>query len=216
MVYQQKVPDKNLWTNEVIIHSSIHSFENASILSLDDNIIIYWIREGVIYCNTGNQSGNSWGKPLKYNYPANKQFVCMFYKTNNIYEEERIAAKDIPGSFIGGLKFAFYQQSSVNGDNLSVEELKTLILDSLKLLKTSVEELKETDNNFMEEIAKLNNRYDELEKELVKCYVKSNYLETQLSQTKSFNTRLDTVSSELRQIRSHMDMTDQNTIIKLT
>lgn len=205
MVYQQKMPDKNLWTNEIVIHSSVHSFENSSILWLNDSIIIYWVRDDIIYYNTGSQSGNDWSKPAKYNSSSGRQVLCMSYRTNNIYESEKLAVRDIPGSFVGGLKLLFYQPSSGNGENLSAEELKNLILDSLKLLKANIEELRETDFNAREELTKLTNGYQELEKELVKCTVKLNFLETQLNQVKSLNSRFDSINVELKNLKAHME-----------
>jgi hypothetical protein len=205
MVYQQKMPDKNLWTNEVIVHSSIHSFENASILWSNDSIIIYWVRDDIIYYNSGSQSGNSWGKPAKYYTPSGRQIACMSYKSNNVYDMEKLVAKDIPGSFSGGLKLIFHQPASDNGENLSAEELRNLIVDSLKLLKTGVEELREADSDSKEEINKLANGFQELEKELVKCTVKLNMIETQINQAKSFSSRLETLSSEIQEIRQQLE-----------
>lgn len=201
LVYQQKVPEKNLWTNEVIVHTSAHPFDNSSILCINDDVIIYWVREDAIFYNTGSQSGNVWSKPSHYSFTAGRQLVCLHYATNNIYEADRIAVHDIPGCFIGGLKMAFYQSQTETADNLSAEDLKNLILESLKLLKAGVEDLKEGELGLKDEINKINATQQELEKELVKNNVKLNFIESQLNQIKSLSNRLDAVSIELRNIR---------------
>jgi len=198
MVYQQKITDKNLWTDEVIVHSSVHPFENASILWLNDNIIVYWVREDNIYYNAGEQSGNVWNKPLKLNFSAGRQLVCISYRTNNVYESARLAVNNIPGSFVGGLKLAFHQQSQDDANTLSAEELKNLILESLKLIKVNVEELKDADSSIREELSALSNTCRELEKELIKCNVKMNFLETHISQVKTFGSRLDEIENKIK------------------
>ena len=129
MVYQQKTPDKNLWTPEVIIHSSIHSFENTSILQIGDKIIVYWVREDIIYYNTGSQGGNSWSKPSRLNSPTGRQLQCLGFKSNSPRDRTGIQIGEqggddsqlshtgngsqlppaiYPGSLSSGLKLAFY------------------------------------------------------------------------------------------------------------
>lgn len=177
MVYLQKVPDKKLWTNEVLVHSSIHPFEDASILWINDSIIVYWVRDDMVFYNAGAQSGNSWSKPLKLNFQAGRQLVCLHYRSNTVYETPKIAVHNIPGSFVGGLRLAFHQHLQENRDSLSGEDLRSLILDTLKLLKINIEELKDGESAVKDELSRLINRYDELEKDLVKNTVKLNFLE---------------------------------------
>lgn len=191
LVYQQKVPDKNLWSNEVIVHTSAHSFDNLSVLSVNDNIIVYWVREDTIFYNTGTQAGSSWSKPSRYSFPVGRQLVCLHYATNNIYEADKIAVHDIPGCFIGGLKMAFYQPQTDSPENLTAEDLKNLILESLKLLKANVEELKDGEQAIRGELNKLGAAQQELGKELVKTNVKVDMLETQISQLKALVNRLE-------------------------
>ena len=185
MVYLQKVPDKNLWTNEVLVHSSIHPFDNSSILWINDSIIVYWVREDMIFYNAGAQSGNSWSKPLKLNFQAGRQLVCLNYKSNTVYETPKIAVHNIPGSFVGGLRLAFHQHLQESRDSLSGEDLRSLILDTLKLLKVNIEELKEGESGVKEELSRLINRYDDLERELIKNTVRLNLLEEKIKQLKA-------------------------------
>lgn len=209
LVYQQKIPDKNIWSNEVIILSSGHSFENSSIFWVNDNVIIYWVREDLIYYCLGTQSGNVWGKPLRYSFPSTHKLLCMSYKSNYAYEIDKTAITEIPGSFAGGLKLAFYQQPSDNGENLSAEELRILILDSLNLLKNGLEELKDADNNLREDLNKCSNHQKELEKDMVRNAVKLDSLESDISRIKSLNTRLDKIYAEMKQIKDRMGANEE-------
>lgn len=120
MVYQQKAPDKNLWTPEVIVHASIYSFENASILQANGDIVVYWVREDVIYYNTGSQAGNNWSKAVKLNFSGGRPLQCLSYKSNSprdrvvgtgsfrIGEQSPLLPSGIyPGNLLNGLKLAF-------------------------------------------------------------------------------------------------------------
>lgn len=205
LVYQQKIPDKNIWSNEVVIHVSTHSFEDSSIFWVNDNIIIYWVRDDIIYYCLGTQSGNIWEKPLRYSFPTTHKLLCLSYKSNNAYEIDKTAIREIPGSYAGGLKFAFYQLPSENGENLSADELRTLILDSLKLLKGGLEDLKEADINLRDDLNKYGNRQKELEKDMVKYAVRLDSFETDSSRINTLSARLDEISTELKDIKSRME-----------
>jgi predicted nucleic acid-binding Zn-ribbon protein len=84
---------------------------------------------------------------------------------------------------------AFYQPQTDSPESLTAEDLKNLILESLKLLKASVEELKEGELGIRSELNKLGSAQQELEKELVKTNVRLDMLETQISQLKAQASR---------------------------
>ena len=214
LFYQQKIPDKNIWSNEVAIHISSHSFEDSSIFWVNDNVIIYWVRDDIIYYCLGTQSGNVWEKPLRYSFPTTHKLLCMSYKSNNVYEIDKTAIKEIPGSFAGGLKFAFYQQPADRGENLSAEELRALILDSLKLLKDGFQDLKESNISLREDLNKYINRQKELEKEIVKYTVKVDSFVTDLNHTKALNGKLEDIAVELRELKAKMDTTEEEAVEK--
>lgn len=120
LVYQQKSPDKNLWTPEIVIHSSVYSFENASIIQASDGLIIYWVRDDIIYYSVGTQNGAVWSKPARLSSFAGQQFQCICWKSNSpkdmIRDDDREIKKEnrsvlppnfYPGSVSAGLKLAF-------------------------------------------------------------------------------------------------------------
>lgn len=206
LVYIQKLPDKNTWTNETVVHSSAHDYENASIFWVNDNVIVYWVKDDVIYYCLGSQSGNAWEKPAKYTFPSSQKFTCLSYKTNNLYESDKISVKMIPGSLAGGLRFAFYQFPSDNGENLSADELRTLILDSLKMLKDGLQTLKDDEEGLRDDLNRCMNRQEEIEKELIKYTVKLELIESQANNVKSLNKRLDSITVELNALKSKWDI----------
>lgn len=120
MVYQQKPPDKNLWSPEIIVHSSVHSFENASILQIRDKIVVYWVREDIIYFNAGSSNGANWGKPSRYGAQFGRQLQCLGCKSNSpkdraggadagdgVGDASQLPPGIYPGLLTHGLKLAF-------------------------------------------------------------------------------------------------------------
>lgn len=125
MVYQQKAPDRNLWSTEEIVHSSVHSFENSSLLQEKGNITVYWVREDSIYYNSSSLSGNSWGKAARLNFPTGKQLQCICYKSNSpltrgdAIEDGGTSSKGAARGDITQLPPAFYPGTMSNGLKLA-------------------------------------------------------------------------------------------------
>jgi len=172
LVYRQKKAESRHWSGELLMHSSVYNFENASILWLNDSLIVYWLRDDIIYCRIGYQSGNNWGKPYKYNFPYRGSLYNLVYKTNYPDEAEKTAVCNIPGCLTGGLKLAFYKFIPNNGETLTVENVRDLILESFRMLRNSTEELREENGRLKEQLSVLKNRQAELEKEIIELAMK--------------------------------------------
>ncbi len=187
LVYKQKMSDKILWSDETVIHSSIYPFENSSIISIDDKIFIYWIRNDIIYYSSSKNKGVSWSRPSRYNFPVGRNLLCIAYNTNIPYELNRIAIKDIPGSFVNGVKLAFYQDFLGSNNASSTQEgLKNMIVDIFKYLKDSADKLSEKIRileNQVEGLALLQKNFI---KETDKHSIRLNLLENELKEIKSF------------------------------
>lgn len=186
LIYQQKVPERNMWSSETIIQTSSYAFNNSSIILLNGNIIVYWIRDDIIYYSMSSDLGKIWTKSSKFIFPASKQLLCFSYKSNNPYESDSIYAKEIPGSYLNGYKLAFYQNSTNNtSTSISTDELKSMIIDGMHLLKGNVEDLFEADNLIKESISKIDNMCKTIHKELIKQSVKITYLENEIGKLKN-------------------------------
>jgi len=211
LVYQQKIPDKNIWTSECIIHSSPYSFEDASVLCVNNKIVVYWIRNDTIYYSSSNDSGVTWSKPLRYNFFQGRQLMCLYYSSNTTYDKEKVAVKDIPGVFINGLKIAFYSEVVESSPaSLSPNELKNMIVESLKLLKDSIEELKESDSSIRDDIARLNLAHKALEKDIVKYSVKLDLIENEVKQLKTLSSRLEDYKKNIDEIKAGLESNQQS------
>jgi hypothetical protein len=117
MVYQQKAPDRNLWSAEEIVHSSVHSYESASLLEENDTITVYWVRDDIIYFNTRVRAGNAWGKAQRLSFPTGRPLQCLCYKSNGRRdrgilsggtEASMLPPVVYPGIVAGGLRLAFH------------------------------------------------------------------------------------------------------------
>ena len=196
MVYQQKAPDKNLWSPEIVVHSSVHSFENASILQVRDKIVIYWVREDVIYYNAGSLNGSDWSKASRYAAQFGRQLECLCYKSNS--PRDRVNKGDFsslspgiyPGTLANGLKLLFLPgddsllgSGSGTPGSVSGNEINRLA-DTLPKLQGSVDEIREGWSETRKEMARLINAYVELKKDIDKSLIRLDMLERQFGQTK--------------------------------
>ncbi len=194
LVYQQKVPDRNMWSAETVIQSSSYSFNNSSIVIINQSIIVYWVRDDNIYYSMSSDMGKTWSKSSKLIFPASKQLLCFSYKTNNPYESENIYANEIPGSYLNGYKLAFYQNNYQN-NSISADELRSMIIDGLHLLKGNIEDLHEADNSIKESISKIDNLYKNIHNELIKQSVKITYLENEIGKLRNSIKHIEDIST---------------------
>ncbi|MCX8130932.1 MAG: hypothetical protein N3I35_12645 [Clostridia bacterium] len=202
LVYQQKLPDKNIWSNEIIIHSSSYPFENASLILTGSKLIIFWVRDDTIYHCTSDDTGKSWTKASRYQFPAGRQLVCLSYKSNISPKVEKIIAPRIPGTLINGYRLAFYQEPQSTVSDMSAEDLRTMLLDGLKLLKGSVDELKEANINTDEGITKLKALQQSMEKEMIKNSLKLNMLENEVNQLKQVFRKFDDYYEKISNLKT--------------
>jgi len=208
LVYQQKAPDRSLWSPEVVVHSSFHSFDNTSLFMDENNVIIYWVREDVIYYNKGMQSGNGWGKPARLNFAAGRQLQCIGFKSGSPADRKANMYHPLilPASLSGGVKLAFPASFSIsapladNNDliNVSGNDIKKLLADTFSQIRGNIEELKEGLASVRNNLAKMSNAYDDLSKEFSKYSIRLNMLENKLQQAKKASLKVDERQSEYK------------------
>ncbi len=209
LVYQQKVPDRNIWSDEKIIHSSSYPFHEASIAFIAGKLTIFWVRDDVIFFSSSNDYGSTWSKPSRHtSFTAGRQLICARFKTNVPQEFDKVMATRLPGSFLNGLKLAFYSPANdYERSNLSADDLKNMIVDSLKLLRASIDELRESDNSIMESNSRLSASFHTLERDFVKYTVRAGSIESELKQLKQRLEKFDDYKELLEDLR-----TQKNTI----
>ena len=208
IVCQHKTPDRNLWSAETVLHSSIHPFENASILQVKDRIIVYWGRDNIIYYCAGPLSGSSWSKPARYGVQPGRRLQCICYKEQQTRDGSSFSpgkrtgdgSSLSPGIYPGvvseGFKLIFmetedfaidhpfrqYPSPAPRDGGTSVDELKSLVLSSFRQLQDKIGQMDAEWAEIRKEMPKLANAYMELSKETEKLSLRLNLLENKLAQ----------------------------------
>jgi hypothetical protein len=200
LVYQQKVPDKNNWSSETLIYSSNTSFEQFSILLINNKLFIYWIREVNIFFSSSSDYGNSWSRAARHNFQYSKQLVCISYKSNMEIDYGKLATPYIPASFVNGISMAFYNNKYENNSDVSVDQLKTMIIDSFKTLEQSVEDLENEQKSIKDQLIQISNILSNLEKETTKTSLKYNTLESQSALIKQLSSKIESIKAETTEL----------------
>ena len=89
--------------------------------------------------------------------------------------------------------------------NIIGSDIKTLVLDTFKQIQGSIDEVREGWSATKDELAKLTNAYEKLNHELAKYTIRLNMLENQLGQAKKLSSRLDALSSEMKELKGSRD-----------
>ena len=111
----------------------------------------------------------------------------MSYKSNSPYEIDKVFASNVPGSYVNGFKLAFYENQKNSSIDLSPVEFKNMIVDSLKLLKEAVDELKDSNCNLKKDYNNLLNQFKNLNRESTKSMLRLKYFESELRKLKINN-----------------------------
>ncbi len=200
LVYQQKIPDKNLWSEATVLHSSSYPFTEASLLLANNHLHVYWVREDAIYYTVSRDLGKQWSKPARNTFSGGRQVFCAAYKTNTTYESEKILVREIPVIFTNGFKFPFYQEPSASANALSPDELRNMIVESLTLLKNSVDELKEANASLVKNMTQITNAQQSLDREFTKLELRMNLVENEVIQCKKIAQQVQNHDHTLTQI----------------
>lgn len=185
LIYRNKPSNSDMWSDETVIHSSVYPFENSSILAVDSTLIIYWVRNNIIYYSGLINKSNIWRKAARYNFAAGKQLFCFSYNTNIPYEQNRIAIREIPGVFSNGLRLAFYHEFSGNGHDITDDNFKDMFVNSYKTLKSYVDNLLEANGILKNQVRELMYRYDSMSRQYEKLKIEIQLLENELRQLKN-------------------------------
>jgi hypothetical protein len=160
--------DKTLFLDE-------YSFDNSSVILLEEYVIVYWVKETNIFYCISEDGGNYWSKPSIYQLPGSRALYCMVYKS--MLENELISSyvNELPGNYSGGYRLAFagdyiFKQKIVTAEDFRFKLAGTLDLlsNSLDDLKSEVTDLESWRNRMVTEIDKLNIKYEITNSELSK------------------------------------------------
>lgn len=171
ILYMWKPPGASFKKEPVTVCSVGSFINNLSILSVKGVLIIYWLKDGLIYHCQSIDNGTTWSKPSEYSFPdGGRPLHAMVYKTNFEPEMNKIYSGDIPGVFVGGYRLAFIHEALRHDPELlSPYELKALVTDTLSTLSKkldSMEELYSAIGFLQKEVTKNSIRLGMLEEKL--------------------------------------------------
>lgn len=130
--------------SEVVLTSSPYNFLNSSLLVLGKKLIIYWVREDIIFYCMSADNGITWSKPEKY-VSFDKQFLfCTRLYSNDSENNMDIISTDIPAIISTVYQPVFKNElKDKNVESLVIEDFETSFLSAMKIL-TITEEINET------------------------------------------------------------------------
>lgn len=209
LVYRQKAGGRNLWSDETVIHTSSKPFNEASIACINETIVIFWVRTDVVFYSSSTDGGSAWSNPSRYNFYAGRQMYCMAYKSNFPGESDKISVRELPGSFINGLRLGFHQPPEEKSAALSAEALRDMIVESLKMLKTDVEELKEADSKLKENIGGLNRYMEDMKRDIDKFSIRLEMAEGAGTASRASGPKLEALKGEVSALKAELDLVKQ-------
>ncbi len=212
LIYQQKQPDKNVWSPETVIQSSIHPFKKASLAIIDNRVVIFWIRNNIIFFSSSNVEENNWSRTQKYNLSGFKEIECVKYKSNAIYEQDKIISPEIPAVFSRSYKIAFYEDVKTPNESTPPPLLKDLIVESLNTLKNSVDDLKKSVTHLDEKLFYLDSEKEHIKKELVKLSLKMKEVENIKVQS-SLPAQLEFLNQKYKELEEKLSNTNVHEIL---
>ena len=139
-LYYISIPNNNFKKN--FIHEQQHQFSNINLVYIKNSLIVFWVDNNNIYFTKSNDNISEWAKVAKY-LPDNEIFSVKF-KSNLSKDNSFFVSNSIPATFYNGYTLSSFGDISlnyINSNSISTNEFKTIVLDSINLLKAKIEAL---------------------------------------------------------------------------
>lgn len=146
---------------------------SAYLVIFKNTIFIFWIKKNIIHFIKSKNNGISWSDIQEYH--MNAEIFCVKFKSNN--SKDFIFSNNIPATFINGFTLASFNeltfdQSNVN--SISANDFKTIVLDSLNILKNKFESLQSEVTHLKSLYQTLNTKYSTLQNKYTRVNSTSN------------------------------------------
>lgn len=137
---------------------------SANLVIFKNTILIFWMKKNTIMFIKSKNNGISWSDVSEYNMHG--EMFSVKFKSNN---KNTIFSNNIPATFMNGYTLASFNELSfqqTNVNSISTNDFKTIVLDSINLLKNKFEslqsdvlELKSLYKTLNEKYSTLKNKY---------------------------------------------------------
>ena len=164
-----KIPSKAESSIAITPYTNI-SFSDVNLVYTKNSLIVFWIKNNVVHYTKSSNNGISWSEIDKFT--LNNENFCVKFKSNTPKDANSIISNSIPSTFKNGYTLASFNNVLLDYtavSSISTNDFKTLVLDSLNLLKNKLETLNS-------EVTKLKSMYVNLNKKLSTLENKSNFI----------------------------------------
>ena len=134
------IPDNGF--KKEVLHEQQNIFCNLNLIYNKDLLIAFWVTDNNIFFTKSQHSTNEWSKISEY-LPDKETFSVKF-KSNFSKDSNFFVSNSIPTNFHNGYTLASFGDISlnyINVNSISTNDFKTIVLDSLNLLKNKFETL---------------------------------------------------------------------------
>lgn len=168
VLYSEKSLNNYYYTNSTpsTFKCPITNAIYANLVILKNNLLIFWIHQTKIYFIQSQNNGISWSSPQEYR--LNGEIFCVKFKSNNT--KDFVLSNNIPASFLNGYTLASFNQLLFDQNNInsiSTNDFKTIVLDSINLLKNKLESLQTDIFQLKSLYQNLDTKYSTLQKNYV-------------------------------------------------
>lgn len=135
---------------------------SANLVIFKNTIFIFWMEKNIIKFIKSQNNGISWTDYLEYHMSG--EIFSVKFKSNNT--KDLIFSNNIPATFFNGYTLASFNEISfdqTNVNSISTNDFKTIVLDSLNLLKNKFESLHSDVLNLKSLYQTLNKKYSTLQ-----------------------------------------------------
>ncbi|MBP5426673.1 MAG: hypothetical protein J6Y29_02060 [Clostridiales bacterium] len=154
-------------SNSSIFKCPIVNISDANLLILADTIFIFWIKKDIIHFIKSQDNGLSWSTINEYS--MNGELSCVKFKSNA--KKNHIFSNVIPATFLNGYTLVSFNELTLDHTNvsaISTNDFKTIVLDSLNLLKNKFESLNSEVSELKSMYKSLNAQYTNLKNNSIK------------------------------------------------
>ena len=199
LLYTQKIPGRNIWSEEIRIHASTQSFLDSSLAFISNVLYIFRVLNDQIYYVFSVDNGKVFSKYCRYNFTCPKQLVCVIYSSTGPFREKVIVSDELPCCFINSFKLAFVkiQDPPVTATNVSNLDFKNLILDTHKSFKSALEKNEENNDKNTDNINKLSGALVSTQRDLDKATLRIQALESELRSVNEMESNLNYIKKVL-------------------
>lgn len=174
------------WEEEKIMDISPYPYKNASLLSLKDRLVAYWIKDNNIYCRISSDAGETWREKTKYDFYENRPIHCFSYTSNAGGERDGIYTNELPGNFNDGYRLAFINDSSIlQKEKPKTNESRYEAAATPVTLPSDSEMLRQIVGDLKLQVKNLEKRLGGIEAEMEKLGVKTEIMEQAVTKVKS-------------------------------